>query len=217
MSGRDALLTKIRAMNGDGRTIIEAEKAWHSICRGYEQHSDLDAEAREKLFVERLFDYDAEVLQCSKATLLESLLTRLLARGITSLVIPTGLSCVRPEDLIRAGINIECGSGVSVRKLDELNAVLTESTLGIAETGTIVLQDVPGQGPRSLSLVPDHHFCVVRASTILATVPEAMEHLQNTANLPTTFISGPSATADIEMTRIKGVHGPRFLNVLLVS
>ena len=80
-----------------------------------------------------------------------------------------------------------------------------------------MLQNAPGQGRRALSLVPDYHLCVIDAASVVATVPEAMAALQATATLPTTFISGPSATADIEMTRIKGVHGPRFLDVLLVT
>jgi L-lactate dehydrogenase complex protein LldG len=89
--------------------------------------------------------------------------------------------------------------------------------VAIAETGTLVLQNVPGQGRRILSLVPDYHLCVVLASQIVATVPEAFARLAATSTLPTTFISGPSATADIEMTRIKGVHGPRFLDVVIVE
>jgi len=94
--------------------------------------------------------------------------------------------------------------------------VLTSATLAIAETGTIVLQDAPGQGRRAITLLPDYHLCVVRAETLVQTVPEAMRALESTAALATTFFSGPSATADIEMTRIKGVHGPRFVDVILI-
>ena len=106
--------------------------------------------------------------------------------------------------------------GFLPHELDRFTAVLTASTLAIAETGTLVLQNLPGQGRRAATLVPDVHLCVVHEADVVATVPEAMRRLQATADLPTTFISGPSATADIEMTRIKGVHGPRFLHVLLV-
>jgi len=88
--------------------------------------------------------------------------------------------------------------------------------VAIALTGTIVLQNVPGQGPRKLSLIPDYHLCVVYENQIVETVSEAFHRLAATSTLPTTFISGPSATADIEMTRIKGVHGPRFLDVIIV-
>ena len=95
--------------------------------------------------------------------------------------------------------------------------VMTGATLAIAETGTVVLQNVAGQGRRAVTLVPDYHLCVVRVADVVETVPEAMARLQATAGVATTFVSGPSATADIEMTRIKGVHGPRFLDVILVD
>jgi L-lactate dehydrogenase complex protein LldG len=107
--------------------------------------------------------------------------------------------------------------GLSAGELNGVDGVVTESTLGIAETGTIVLQTEPGQGRRAISLVPDYHLCVVDTRYVVETVPEAMDKLAATAGLATTFISGPSATADIEMTRIKGVHGPRFLDVILVE
>jgi len=89
--------------------------------------------------------------------------------------------------------------------------------MAIAETGTVILQSVPGQGRRAVTLVPDYQLCVVREEDVVETVPEAMARLQETAELPTTFFSGPSATADIEMTRIKGVHGPRYLDVVLMG
>src|SRR5690242_6329258 len=101
--------------------------------------------------------------------------------------------------------------------LDEFDGVLTGSTVAIAETGTIVLQNAAGQGRRAVTLVPDYHLCIVEVSDVVGTVPEAMGRLRATATLPITFFSGPSATADIEMTRIKGVHGPRFLDVILAS
>jgi len=95
--------------------------------------------------------------------------------------------------------------------------VMTGATLAIAETGTVVLQSVAGQGRRAVTLVPDYHLCLVRVDDVVETMPEAMERLQAMATLATTFVSGPSATADIEMTRIKGVHGPRFLDVILIQ
>jgi L-lactate dehydrogenase complex protein LldG len=93
---------------------------------------------------------------------------------------------------------------------------MTASTVAIAETGTVILQNVPGQGRRAVTLVPDYHLCVVNAADVVETVPEAMDRLRGTEELTTTFFSGPSATADIEMTRIKGVHGPRHLDVILI-
>jgi L-lactate dehydrogenase complex protein LldG len=101
-------------------------------------------------------------------------------------------------------------------ELDQVDGVITGSTVAIAETGTVVLQNVPGQGRRAATLVPDYHLCLVSADDVVETAPEAIARIHATATLSTTFVSGPSATADIEMTRIKGVHGPRFLDVILI-
>ncbi len=103
-----------------------------------------------------------------------------------------------------------------IARIDACQGVLTSATVAIAETGSIVLQDVAGQGRRALTLLPDYQLCVVPAERVVQTVPEAITRLQATASLATTFFSGPSATADIEMTRIKGVHGPRFVDVVLI-
>jgi L-lactate dehydrogenase complex protein LldG len=107
--------------------------------------------------------------------------------------------------------------GLSWEAIEGCEGVVTSSTVAIAETGTIVLQVGPGQGRRAITLIPDYHLCVVRAEDVVETVPEAMSWLAPTSTLATTFISGPSATADIEMTRIRGVHGPRFLDVIVVE
>ena len=107
--------------------------------------------------------------------------------------------------------------GFSPLELSGFEGVITGAVAAIAETGSLVLQNVPGQGRRAATLVPDFHLCVLRATDVVETVPEAFDRLVDTATVPTTFVSGPSATADIEMTLIKGVHGPRFVHVLLVT
>ena len=105
---------------------------------------------------------------------------------------------------------------LSVSEIESAEGVLTGASLAIAGTGTIVLQHGPLEGRRLLTLLPDHYICVLRKEQIVETVPEAIQIMSRDAAAPTTMISGPSATADIEMTRIKGVHGPRFLHVVLV-
>jgi L-lactate dehydrogenase complex protein LldG len=129
------------------------------------------------------------------------------------LAIPAGT----PEEWLPEGFEFELAEPVDVAQLDRSEGILTGCMVAISETGTIVLQNAAAQGPRALSLVPDYHLCVVYGRQIVATVPEAFRRFEATSALPTTFISGPSATADIEMTRIKGVHGPRFLDVVIVG
>ena len=129
------------------------------------------------------------------------------------MVVPAGLA---PEWL-PGGVEFVVDEGLSAGELNGFDGVMTGATLAIAETGTVVLQNVAGQGRRAVTLVPDYHLCLVRVDDVVETVPEAMARLQETAGLATTFVSGPSATADIEMTRIKGVHGPRSLDVILIQ
>ena len=119
--------------------------------------------------------------------------------------------------MLPTGFDFVVDQHFSATELDTFAGVLTRATVAIAETGTLVLQNKPGQGRRAPTLIPDYHLCIVREADVVETVPEAIALLQATAALATTFVSGPSATADIEMTRIKGVHGPRFLDVVLVA
>jgi L-lactate dehydrogenase complex protein LldG len=121
-----------------------------------------------------------------------------------------------PEDWLRGyqGMVLP-DDGLTVADLDGADAVLTGCAVAIAETGTIVLDGGAGQGRRALSLVPDHHVCVVAADQVVGTVPAGLRRL--TPTRPLTFISGPSATSDIELNRVEGVHGPRRLHVLLVA
>jgi L-lactate dehydrogenase complex protein LldG len=165
------------------------------------------------LLVDRLRDYDARVVRVGHSDV-EAGAARLLGeRKVRRMVVPVGLAAEwRPS-----GIEFVVDEGLAAVELDAVDGVMTGATLAIAETGTVVLQNVAGQGRRAVTLVPDYHLCVVRVEDVVETVPEAMERLQASAGLATTFVSGPSATADIEMTRIKGVHGPRFLDVILVG
>ncbi len=164
------------------------------------------------LLEDRLRDYDAGVYRTDAAGLRGVVGGVLSERGKRRIAIPAGLSA----DWLPEGVAFVEDAGVDIGTIDGCDGVLTGATLAIAETGTIVLQNAPGQGRRALTLLPDYHLCVVDAASVVQTVPEAMALLEVTAHKATTFFSGPSATADIEMTRIKGVHGPRFVDVILL-
>lgn len=210
---RAAILGKIRAAIGAGAVDKDPNREWEAIPRDYRKAFSSNAEQLRHLLIDRLQDYDAHVRQSTAEDLTNSIAQMLRARGVTWMLVPPGL----PADMLPKGFKFVIETGLAAAEMNQCDGILTQSTLAIAETGTIVLQNIPGQGRRAASLVPDYHLCVVDASRIVATVPEAIALLQGTATLPTTFISGPSATADIEMTRIKGVHGPRFLDVILIS
>jgi L-lactate dehydrogenase complex protein LldG len=215
---REEVLRRIRsAIGGAGDTDAEAIAAeWEQLPREYKRAASLGREEILDLLEDRLHDYDATVARV-KADEIGPQIARMLAgRGKRRLVVPAGLAEARGETLPH-GFEFVVDEGFAAAELDAFEGVVTASTLAIAETGTILLQRVPGQGRRAPTLIPDYHLCVVRAEDVVETVPEAMARLGPTASLATTFISGPSATADIEMTRIKGVHGPRFLDVILVA
>jgi L-lactate dehydrogenase complex protein LldG len=214
-AGRQEVLRRVRAAIGGASSdsgAIEAE--WQALPREYRRAASLDREAILDLLEDRLRDYDATVARAQRGGIADAMTRMLGARGIRRLVVPGGLVEALGEPLPR-GFEFVVDAGLTSAELDRFEGVVTASTVAIAETGTIVLQHVPGQGRRAPTLVPDYHLCVVRAGDVVETVPEAMARLAATARLATTFISGPSATADIEMTRIKGVHGPRFLDVIL--
>jgi L-lactate dehydrogenase complex protein LldG len=156
------------------------------------------------LFCERVADYRAVVERCTAADVEERVLAALPPGRV---VVPPGLSVTLPHATV--------DDGLAAAELDACAAVVTDATVGIAETGTIVLDHGPGQGRRAITLVPDVHVCIVRAEQVVADVPDAMPRLDPTK--PLTWISGPSATSDIELSRVEGVHGPRNLHVIVVG
>jgi L-lactate dehydrogenase complex protein LldG len=216
-SAREEVLRRIRRSIGGasvGGAAIAAE--WEALPREYKRAPSLGREEILDLLEDRLRDYDAQVVRAKAGEVSREIARMLAARGKRRLVAPAGLAKALGESLPE-GFEFVLDAGFTAAELDTFEGVLTASTVAIAETGTIVLQYVPGQGRRAATLVPDYHLCVVRSVDVVETVPEAMTRLAFTASVATTFVSGPSATADIEMTRIKGVHGPRFLDVILVE
>jgi L-lactate dehydrogenase complex protein LldG len=211
-AARDQIIRRIRAANSGTSQATIAQREWSSLTRGYKRSGTQPREAILNLLEDRLRDYDAQVVRSAPADVLRCVAERLTARGKQTLVVPAGF----PAQWLPPSFTFVLDKSMTPAELDRVDGVITASTLAIAETGTVVLQNVPGQGRRAATLVPDYHLCLVAANDVVATVPEAFANLQPTATLPTTFVSGPSATADIEMTRIKGVHGPRFLDVILI-
>jgi L-lactate dehydrogenase complex protein LldG len=157
------------------------------------------------LFCDRVADYRAEVERCAAEDLRDRLEVALPDRG--HVVVPPDLGLDVPGAVP--------DEQLSAAELDVVDAVVTRARLGIAETGTIVLDHGPGQGRRAITLVPDHHVCIVEAAQVVADVPDALAALDTSR--PLTWISGPSATSDIELDRVEGVHGPRRLHVIVVG
>jgi L-lactate dehydrogenase complex protein LldG len=212
-SARAEVLRRIRAAKGGIADAETVRREWSGLPRGYRREASRSRESILELLVDRLQDYDARVVRALHVDVRAAAAVMLKDRKVREMVVPVGLA----EEWLPSGINFLVDEGLAASELDKVDGVMTGATLAIAETGTVVLQNVAGQGRRAVTLVPDYHLCVVRVEDVVETVPEAIGRLQATAGLATTFVSGPSATADIEMTRIKGVHGPRFLDVILVG
>lgn len=207
---REEILARIR--QACPATTESASADYALIERRYQQSSDQSREEILALLTERLLEYDAHVYRASEAEI-SSLCTQILARrNARRIVVPQDL-----PSAWQAGAEFVPDQDFDAQTLNGFDGVMTAATLAIAETGTIILQNAQAQGRRAITLVPDYHLCVVREQDVVETVVEGMRLLENTHHLPTTFFSGPSATADIEMTRIKGVHGPRFVDVVILS
>jgi L-lactate dehydrogenase complex protein LldG len=183
-----------------------------AIAREYQQSGNLDQESRMNLFAERLHDYDAVVYRCPQVHLPEIIAQALAARSKRTMLIPQNL----PQEWLPPPFEFVRDNGLSYEAIDQSEGVLTGCAVAIALTGTIVLRHSSGEGRRALTLIPDYHLCIVQADQIVETVPEGIRRVAGFSRVPITIISGPSATSDIEMTRIKGVHGPRTLDVILV-
>jgi len=193
MSARDDVLSRVRR--------AAAAAAAPPVPRDYQGVDDTPASL--ELLVDRLLDYKATVHRCSASELPLVLASVVAGRFVVPDGFPWPVAGSVPD------------SGLAPRELDDLDGVLTTCAVAIAVTGTVVLDAGPGQGRRALTLVPDRHVVVVLASQVVQTVPQALARLD--PGRPQTWISGPSATSDIELQRVEGVHGPRALVVVLVE
>jgi L-lactate dehydrogenase complex protein LldG len=198
---RDEILARTRAAMRQGAPP-------DPVARAYRTAGALDSVGRVALLGERLLDYRARVEHTTAAALRD--LLDGIARG-GRVGVPRGLpGAWRPANSIE-------DDGLSTHELDALEGVVTGCTVAIAETGTLVLAGGETEGRRALTLVPDVHICVVGTHQIVETVPEAFAALRGREHRPLTFVSGPSATSDIELERVEGVHGPRTLVVVIVK
>ncbi|MTB71219.1 lactate utilization protein C [Arsenicicoccus sp. MKL-02] len=170
-------------------------------------------------FVERVEDYRAVVERCAPDDVGARVTAALQSHGVDTVVLPDGLDEGWRATIAGAGLSLLEDADLTAAQLNAVDAVVTGASVGVAETGTIVLDHGPDQGRRALSLVPDVHVCVVRADQVVSDVPEAVARLAGVARTgrPLTWISGPSATSDIELSRVEGVHGPRTLHVILAD
>jgi L-lactate dehydrogenase complex protein LldG len=217
-TARDQILARIRAATGNSRRPDEEiDAAYAALPRDYlRAHHDAASHDIAELFAERAADYRAIVERVPEPDLAQAVARILADRAAAEpgpIVIPDGLP---PGWLAALPAGIERASdapALSAAELDRAAGVVTGCAVAIAETGTIILDHGPGQGRRALTLVPDFHLVVVRADQIAADLADAFARLDPAR--PHTLISGPSATSDIELIRVEGVHGPRTLHVLL--
>ncbi|MDQ1179185.1 lactate utilization protein C [Rhodococcus sp. SORGH_AS_0301] len=199
MNAKSEILERIRAATAGGVAGVD-------VPRDYDRAALVGSGDVDR-FAETVDDYRAQVYRISESEI----------AGTVASLLGDGRAVV-PVDLPSAwvdGIAVVPDDSLLIDQLDALDAVITGCAVGIAATGTIVLDASVAQGRRALTLVPDHHICIVRADQVVDTVPQAFAVLD--ATRPLTFISGPSATSDIELNRVEGVHGPRRLDVLIVE
>jgi L-lactate dehydrogenase complex protein LldG len=232
VSAREEVLARIRAASGNGgaatpgsRPVAHSQGApppvrppktdlpeAPSLAGRIRLGGELSGEALLRLLAERLTDYRALVRLATAATLADEITAALQGRDARTVVVPPELGLPLPDFA-----HVTVDDGLTAAELDSFDAVITRAAVAIAETGTIILDGGPDQGRRAISLVPDYHLCIVAADQVVHLVPEAVARLAASATRPLTWISGPSATSDIELQRVEGVHGPRTLEVILVT
>lgn len=236
MNGREAMVARIRRANATSTRDQGSGTGYQANGTSDEASSDTSRPWRYGRptpmpdllgrFVDRVEDYRAVVTRCAEhelgAEVAAAFGAELADAHPRRLAVPEDIPAAWTGALAAAGIEVRPDrptAPLSHRQLDAVGGVLTGCAVAVAETGTIVLDHGPHQGRRALSLVPDVHVCVVRSEQVVSDVPEAVAAVQESvvAGRPLTWISGPSATSDIELDRVEGVHGPRRLRVILVG
>lgn len=211
MSAREDIMNRITS-------ALRDQPVTPVVPREYRRASDMTAAQRLEQLVDRLIDYKANVFLTPAADV-AARLAELLA-GSASIVVPHGLDqewlAGLKDDAGTLSVHVDSPeSRLTVTELDAVDAVVTAAATAVSETGTIMLDGSDDQGRRIISLVPDRHICILQAADIVEVLPEAIARLE--ATRPQTWISGPSATSDIELERVEGVHGPRTLDVIILT
>jgi L-lactate dehydrogenase complex protein LldG len=215
---RTEILARIRSANAKPKTMSAVDD-WKALPRQYRQQSTRDLASCISLLEDRLRDYGAGVHRSARGQVSAGIAAILRQRNSRQVLVPAEID----RRWLPQQFAFVTDTDLSHGELDACDGVLTGCSVAIAMTGTLGLCHADGLAPeqragrRALTLVPDYHLCVVESSSVVETVPQAFEALEPYKGQPVTFISGPSATADIEMTRIQGVHGPRVLDVLIVD
>jgi L-lactate dehydrogenase complex protein LldG len=216
-SAKETILWRIRHATRD---VPESERPEDvRVERGYREKDEAPREEIVERFAERAAEYEATVRRVKTDELPGAIEEALTRRGVKRLVVPPYL----PSEWLPEGVETlrdAARTQLTKEELDGSDGVLSGCAMGIAQTGTIVLDSGRAQGRRALTLLPDYHLCVVREDQIVGLVPEAFAELEDTVKdegRAITFISGPSATSDIELNRVEGVHGPRTLEVLIAG
>ena len=220
MSAREEIMRHVRAALSD---VTASGGPVTTVEREYRTSGPLAVGSEEavEMLVDRLVDYRATVHHAADDAAVAPVVAEIVAGlpDVQSVVVPSGLDRAWLTAVPEAVTVLEDSreQPMTALELDEVDAVVTASRVSVADTGTIVLDGEPDQGRRAVTLVPDVHVCVVRRDQVVETVPEGVAVLAEHPDRPQTWISGPSATSDIELSRVEGVHGPRTLHVVIAG